>query len=254
MIGGEGLPPSALLFYPFSRLRFGGNPQVKDSNMVNFDEELEVLSQREDFYRFLSRIYYVEVDEAFWSALTKMEFPAETGDEDMDRGYRMMRGYLAAPGDNPLEDLAVDYARIFLAAGIYEGNAAVPFESVYTSKEHLIMQDAWEDIVARYNAKGVEGKDRDLPEDQLGLELEFMAKLVAEGKAAAQKGDEASLKKSLAEQLDFVSHHIDNWMTPFCEDVQKCPGKDFYKGAAFLTKGFIRMDAQLLKEDVERLA
>lgn len=221
--------------------------------MANKDDELAVLSQRENFYRFLARIYQVEVDEALLEGLKKMQFPEATGDEDLDRGYAMMRGYLANPGDNAIEDLAVDYARIFLAAGIYEGNAAVPFESVYTSRDHLIMQDAWEDIVKRFGAKGVGPREKDLPEDQLGLELEFVARMIGEAKAALEKGDEAGFKKSLAEQLDFVTNHLANWVPALCDDVQRCPGKDFYKGAAFLTRGFVKIDKALLESEVAEL-
>lgn len=210
-------------------------------------DEFEILEQRENFYRFLGRVYRTEVDQGMWEGLTKMAFPEETGDPDLDLGYRMLAGYLKNPGEDPLTDLAVDYARIFLAAGVYEGIAAVPFESVYTSKDHLIMQDAWEEIVKLYGEKGMGPKEKDLPEDQLGLELEFVAKMIGEARAALEKGDRAGYEKSLKEQLAFVSKHL-AWVPALCEDVQKCPGTDFYKGAAYLTKGFVRIDRELLEE------
>jgi len=54
-----------------------------------------------------------------------------------------------------LNDLAVDYARIFLGVGIAEGSAAYPYESVYTSKKRIIMQDTLDQVKAMYVAKGI---------------------------------------------------------------------------------------------------
>ena len=44
----------------------------------------------------------------------------------------------------------------FLGAGIAEGLVAFPFESVYTSKDRLVMQDAYEQVLRIYRSNGVE--------------------------------------------------------------------------------------------------
>ncbi|MDL2060178.1 hypothetical protein MUN46_009545 [Mesosutterella sp. AGMB02718] len=85
------------------------------------DETELILANREGLYRFLGRLYRSEVDAPLWEAVRKMAFPESTGNAALDEGYGRMRKYLASPGEDPVTDLAVDYARIFLAAGIYEG-------------------------------------------------------------------------------------------------------------------------------------
>lgn len=210
------------------------------------DEADRILANREDLYRFLGRLYRSEVDAPLWEAIRKMSFPDSTGNASLDQGYGLMRKYLAAPGDDPLTDLAVDYARIFLAAGIYEGDAAFPIESVYTSKDHLVMQEAWEKVAKAYGEKGVAKKDKDLPEDHLGLELEFMARLVAEERAARAKAGGAAAEKASGEQKKFLAEHLAPWVGAFCADVRKCPGGDFYKAVSYLTEGFLQIEEELL--------
>ena len=146
--------------------------------MQKTPELARLLEGRGNLYRFLSRFYLVEVDEAFWTALRGMTFP-ETADEPrMAEGWQRLAKVVASDlGPDPIETLAVDYARIFLSAGVSEG-AAYPIESVYTSPEHLVMQDAWEAVCRIYREAGFEKDAKvDVHEDQLGLELLFLAHL-----------------------------------------------------------------------------
>ena len=88
-----------------------------------------------------------------------------------------MREYLSSCGPNAVEELAVDYAATFLAAGSAEGAAALPCESVYTSPRRIFMQEARERVSRLYAEKGL-GEDEalsDLMEDHIAPELAFMA-------------------------------------------------------------------------------
>ncbi|MBR4869965.1 MAG: molecular chaperone TorD family protein [Oscillospiraceae bacterium] len=98
----------------------------------------KMMTARANFYRFLSRVYLLEVDETLWNAMQNMTFPVDAAEGDMKAGFELMRGYLDANAKSDLaavlDDLAVDYARIFLSAGVAQGKAAFPYESVYTSR------------------------------------------------------------------------------------------------------------------------
>ena len=112
--------------------------------MQKTPELAHLLEGRGNLYRFLSRFYLTEVDEAFWTALRGMTFPDTADEPRMAEGWQRLAKVVASDlGPDPIETLAVDYARIFLSAGVSEG-AAYPIESVYTSPEHLVMQDAWD--------------------------------------------------------------------------------------------------------------
>lgn len=187
---------------------------------------------RADMYRFLSRCYKEEIDGKTLAAMKNMSFPAAEG--KLGEGYAMLRGYLDSCGENATEELAVDYARVFLAAGSADGAAAIPCESVYASPAKIYMQESWEEVCAEYARFGMakaEGYD-DLMEDHLALELEFMAHLIEKGEYAAQKS--------------FAEKHLSNWVGSFAADIDKYARRDFYKAIGRITEGFIGLDAQLL--------
>lgn len=205
--------------------------------------EDRLLKSREAMYRFLSRLYLLEVDEPLLFALKNMEFPKESPDEDMSEGYRLMEEYLSAVPEagqdaeaeqEALDDLAVDYARVFLSAGVAQGQAAFPYESVYTSKGHLMMQESRSDFVALYEARGLRPvKDMyRVPEDHLGLLLEYMAILCSEA--------------STEEQADFLEQHLSGWVPVFAQETIKYAGTGFYQGLAKLTRGFLKLEQSLL--------
>lgn len=200
-------------------------------------ENNAMIKARENMYLFLSDLYLVEVNEEKLQGLKQLEFPSEVDNEEMKEGYLKLSSYLADKEVNQetLDELAVDYARIFLSAGVASGKAAFPYASVYTSKQHLMMQEAGSSATAAYGAKGLTPrKDMyNVPEDHLGLLLEFMGRLCKE---------ETSVQKQ------FLEEQIASWVRAFAQDVSKYATTDFYKGLAQLTKGFVTMEKAYLSK------
>lgn len=218
--------------------------------MISITEHSALISNRENMYRLLGRFYRVEVDQTFLDQMKRMNFPAECVEEDLVEGYRTLEHYLREPGSDPLTDLAVDYAKVFLGAGIFQGDVAYPYESVYTSPERLVMQDARDQVVAAYRAKGLNGAEAlDVPEDHIALEFEFMMRMCRETQDAIAAQDWPAISTSLMEQKNFLVQHLLNWIPDFCTDVQKCAETEFYKAAAKITSGYLRME-QVLVEDL----
>ena len=216
--------------------------------MEFFKEWLQINSGRENIYRLLARFYRIEVDEDMMSQLASMEFPQECP-ADMGEGYRQLEK--AIKEDNlSLDDLAVDYARIFLGAGIVDYDAAYPYESVYTSPKKLIMQEARDEVVAFYQQCGV-ARDNEVnePEDHMAFELEFMAYLCREATEACRAEDEEQLEKILKWQQKFLTGHLMKWADDFCADILKFAATDFYKGAAKITRGYLHMEQEFMQEE-----
>ena len=209
----------------------------------------ELASAREGLYGFLARVYRTEVTEKFLADVRGLAFPASSSTDDFSEGVACLRAFLEKPGIDPRTELAVDYARVFLGAGIADGSSAYPYESVYTSPERLMMQDARDKVLALYAAHGlgVEGESHD-PEDHAAFELDFMMRLVGEGAAAAAAGDEDALAASLEDQRAFLRDHLMNWMGRFCADVERYASTEFYRAIAKMTAGFLAMDAALLDD------
>ena len=126
-------------------------------------------------YRFYSSAFLYELTPEQIELLAEANLGADVteGDESEEaQGYRWMRHYLAHRGADARRDLAVDYARVFLGAGVYDGDTAVPYESVYLSKEGILMQESRDEVVACYRAAGfaVRG-EMNVTEDHAGFEL-----------------------------------------------------------------------------------
>ena len=211
------------------------------------------------------------MDETLLGALEQMELPKACPDSEMAEGYGQIAFYLKqekeqmeaamASSDGGkqqrqaiLDELAVDYARVFLSAGVASGKAAFPFESVYTSRQHLMMQESRNEIIALYAEKGITpGKEMyRVPEDHLGLLLEYMALLCREEAAGGSqtKAKAAGTAQAAApreQQREFLAHHLKNWVFAFTADLLKYASTDVYRGLAKLTRGFLTMELDLLE-------
>ena len=191
------------------------------------------MEPRAQLYTLLSRLYRTEVDAPLLAGLKGLSFPA-AANENLSEGYTILTDYLANCSENTLEDLAVDYATVFLAAGSADGQAAIPCESVYTSPKKIFMQDAWEDVCRIYAEHGLtkKGTHSDLMEDHIALELEYMAELVKRRNPQAEKS--------------FIENHLLNWLPSFVADIEKYADHDFYKAVGRITLGFVQMEHGLL--------
>jgi anaerobic sulfite reductase subunit A len=86
-------------------------------------------------------------------------------------------------------------------------------------------------------------------EDQLGLELSFMAHLARKAVLKAREGDEQALSDVLDRQEKFLREHLLNWVPRLCADIRACPGSDFYKAVSLVTEGFLRQEETFLCEN-----
>lgn len=203
-------------------------------------EQATISNHRRQFYQFLARLFAQELTPQLISKLAKMTYPTQCKNEAMAEGYQLMGQYFKQHQQAEIpDDLACDYAKVFLGAGETKGNAAFPYESVYTSAEKLVMQEAWVEVKKIYQNQGLalNTEMADIKEDHLAMELKFMCRL-------AQKEPQQA---HLQEQQTFLQNHLLNWIDDFAQDVAKFSQTDFYKGAALLTKGYLHEDAKELK-------
>ena len=176
-----------------------------------------------------------------------MKFPAGTGSELMDEGYRTIALYLSNTDGATLTELAVDYVRAFIGHGIDGHSAAYPFESVHTSEKRLMMQGARDEVLAVYRSEGI---DKDASwregEDHIALELEFMKTMAARTAEALRAGDEPEAARLEGVQRTFVADHLLNWVPTFARDVRIFAKTGLYLGLASLTEGFVALDGEFL--------
>lgn len=216
--------------------------------LAALSELTELVNQRAKTYGLLARLYHSEIDQAFLDTLHAMRFPARTHNESADKGYRLIAGYLSNLWENSLEELAVDYSRVFIGQGIDAYSAAYPFESVYTSEKRLLMQDARDEVLAIYRSQGLDKRSTwKEGEDHIAMELEFMQLLCERTSEALEQGDEERAYSLLSTQLNFLNDHLISWAPMMTEDVQKFAQTELYQGLAHLTDGFLESDKEFLQ-------
>ncbi len=226
-----------------------GSAVLQASQEVSEREEARAFfASAEAFYKLLSSIYYLELSEDQIDGLAAEGFQYPDDGSEMARGCKEVRTYLKRRGSNARQDLAVDYARIFLAAGVYEGDTAVPFESVYTSKEGILMQDSRDDAVRVYAANGLRiPRELNVPEDHLAFELEFMAHM--SGRIVGALADGGQGVGELARvQLSFIDEHLLNWIPQLAQRVDSYAKLAFYPAVMTVTRCFIEENRSVLVE------
>ncbi len=223
--------------------------------MKNKEQWSALIKERELLYRFLGGLYIMEVDEQQLEAMKSIRFPEVEGDEDADldlrEGYELMGQYVTGISREDLEELAADYAKVFLAAGDATGKAAFPYESVYVDKKHQVGGSTEMQMRALYLERGWQ-PDPDVYRtmyDNIGLMLEYMGIICKEEQESLERDDDDHLRELLLEQRTFLKKHITNWVFSFTSDIVKFAETDFYKGVARITNGFIKKEVSFLKED-----
>lgn len=209
------------------------------------EEIVEVCSNRSSYYRFLASIYKLELTDTQIEKMAHLIPPVG----EADGGYTRIAEYLRHRDTGTRTELAVDYAHTFLGSGEYAEVMAPPYESVYTSKEHLLMQEARDRAVASYRSQGLGlSPGNTTPEDHVSFEFEFMAEL-SDRCAVAMKADDAACAHGLlvAQQL-FYTEHLANWIHVFCESIRTHARTDFYKGVADITETFVVLEAETLDD------
>lgn len=216
------------------------------------EESIEFFENAADFYALLSGIFYLELTEEQIDGLAESGFSFPDDGSEMGDACAALRRYLARRGPSARQDLAVDYARIFLAAGVYEGETAVPYESVFTSPEGLMMQDARDEVVRVYRRCGLKvPRDLNVPEDHLAFELEFMGRLSGRIAEALGPGEDAAGEDAatlMAEQLRFIDEHLLNWMPDLARRVDTFARLPFYPAMMAVAQSYLRENRAVLKE------
>jgi TorA maturation chaperone TorD len=231
-------------------------PETKRTSPANaeqtggVDQDLVQLMQgRQATYGLLARMYRKEVDQAFLDELCAMRFPQDTGNEDMDRGYRLIHDYLCQVWERSLDELAVDYMRVFIGSGQDAHSAAYPTESVHTSSRRLMMEAARTEVLAIYRANGLDKSQFwKETEDHITIELEFMQILGGRIVDDLKAGKEDKATERLRTQYNFLEEHLRNWVPLLNADIQHFAQTDFYRGLGFLTLGFLDVDKGFLEE------
>lgn len=205
---------------------------------TDLQDELRAMA---DFYRFLSNALLYEFSADQLEQLAQL--PVPEGDSPVARGIAQLKQSVRTCGFDPRTELACEYARVFLSAGVYDGLTAEPYESVFTSEEQIMMQEARDSVVRLYREQGLQiDPELHMPEDHLGLELGFLAFMAQRASDAIDPHEPLAIAGELAADLttmrDFAADHVLNWVPDLAKVVDEYARLPFYPALVRIVEAY----------------
>jgi putative dimethyl sulfoxide reductase chaperone len=196
---------------------------------------------RADLARFIAACYY-EPTQAFAEErlFDSMRQAASWIDGDLAATAGRLGAAFAA---TPLQDLLVDYTRLFLGP---PSALAKPYASVWIKgDDSALMQDSTVALQALYAEGGFDIADDflELP-DHVAAEMEFLYLLIFRENETRAAGDTPSRARFAQLRRRFLQEHLGRWLGPFMLALHAGAQTDFYELLAELTEAFVRIEGQ----------
>ncbi|SDD90930.1 TorD/DmsD family molecular chaperone [Sporomusa acidovorans] len=142
-----------------------------------------------------------------------------------------------------VRDLNSEYMTLFIGP---DHLAAPPWESVYLTREHLLFGEPTFKVKEFYRTFGIAcSTGENEPDDHIGLELFFMAKLIEQ--TILKLTNHQSVVQEVTGQKTFLTEHIMQWVPAFCNDLQKNASGKFFYQLANITLGWLEADLVYLE-------
>jgi len=210
-------------------------------NRTEKQDRTTMARQRSDIYGILAIIYRQEVTSDF---IEQTKDPQLAGILS-ELGVEMTRNFYERPEKELLDDLAVEYARLFLGPGRHIS----PHESVHHQRDSGHWGRLWG--TATVEAKQIiestsltyTDEYKALP-DHIAVELEFMQKVTLREEQAWREADADSVASCRQIEKEFIEKHLNRWIPAFCEKVMMEAQLPFYRELAGLTKKFIVFETE----------
>lgn len=157
---------------------------------------------------------------------------------------------LDAADDSLGTQVRSEYAELFVGP---RPPLAPLYESLYVGFPRRLLTETTRKVRDTYERCGLTVEQRNrIPDDHLGFELEFMARLAEREADALEASDAQAADEAAAEQERFIREHLGQWTHPFCEKVQAAPGMYYRAWAAFVRDFVDSMVAADVAEAGER--
>ena len=195
---------------------------------------------RARIYQFLSFVYHDEVSVRLAASMASADFQqalvdffSESPLNDLNAGLRKMGQYFNGKDpDKTQKALRYEYADNFLNAG---PNPVFPYESVYVSRDPVVMGEPVFAVRTAYRKAAVHKSDtyKDL-DDHIAVELEFLRYLLEQVVRDPDRADDYQ-----QQHVTFLRDHLMGWVIEFCAVLSSSAISSFYRGLAEFTMAFL---------------
>lgn len=214
------------------------------------DGAINALESRAAFLEFLAGFYFSPLTQGQVDALSKADFSAcGQLNQKFDHGLEDMKKYLSKRNTGTRQELAVDFTGAFAGTSSFEGRVAVPYRSVFTSDEGLLMQEGCMEAYRTYKSEAVrKRKGMDWPEDHLSIMLQFLSLMSTKAADALRSGNREEAVRRIEISRQFAEFQLDDWTGEFFELAGKIVRTRFYRGVLEMTEGYLAFDRELLDD------
>jgi len=208
------------------------------TNSIN-ENIKEQAEHRSNIYGLLAAIYRQEMTSNLLKEIKNPQFMGVLS----NLGIKLNNGFMKKPEQELLEDLAVEYARLFIGPGKHIS----PHESVHHKRDDGQWGQLWglstAEVKKEIESAGLsyQSEFTGLP-DHISVELEFMQQVIQAEEKAWQDGDRNLALVFLEKEKKFIEQHLAEWIPDFCDKVIDEAELPFYGAMAELTKKFIAFE------------
>ncbi len=196
---------------------------------------------RSNIYGLLATVYRQEITSNLLYQIKDPQFLGALS----DIGLEGIDDLLQNPENELLEDLAVEYARLFLGPGKHVS----PHESVHHQRNNGQWGKLWGastvEVKKLIETTGLGYSDdfKGLP-DHITVEFEFMQQLTLREEQAWKEEDADKAAACRNAEKKFIEEHLIRWIPTFCKKVIQEAELPFYRAMAALTRSFIEFEME----------
>jgi len=199
---------------------------------------------RAGIYRLLAGVFLEEPTAEYLNAIRSSTVMSSL----LEMGVVFPDDFTTTPLAELLDTLACEYAVLFVVAG-----GCPPVESIRLTGRY--QQQPFFEVRDFYNNNGFEISTGRFAvfEDQLGVELTFMAEMLERAAVLLDSGDQVAYMKLLKEIKRFWALHLGKWVRGYAMLLQRASEHSFYREMAKLLGNFSEWELNLLGVKVDDL-
>lgn len=204
-------------------------------------ETAEHALQRSTIYGLLARVYRKEMTPELLRQIKDPQFMGVLS----GLGVQLGDEFFSRQEEDLIEDLAVEYTRLFLGPGKHIS----PHESVHHNLEGGDWGSLWGkstvEVKVFVETLGLKYKedDQSIP-DHISVEFEMMQKVIEREAEEWEKGSNDEALSFLKIEKMFIEDHLIQWIPVFCNKVIAQADYSFYREIAELTKSYIEFEKE----------